>query len=62
MLEKFDEVKLNAGTKPERPAHWGGYRIIPSVFEFWQSGQHRLHDRIQYRIVNGVWGIERLAP
>jgi pyridoxamine 5'-phosphate oxidase len=62
LLVKFDEEKRNRGHQPERPAHWGGYRIIPSVFEFWQSGSFRLHDRIQYRILNGIWVIERLAP
>ena len=46
----------------ERPPHWGGYRLIPSWFEFWQSGQHRLHDRICYTLTNGKWVINRLAP
>lgn len=62
LLERFDKVRGSAGMDPQRPAHWGGYRIIPSTFEFWQSGPHRLHDRIQYRFVSGGWVIERLAP
>jgi pyridoxamine 5'-phosphate oxidase len=62
LLKKFDEVKRKAGHEPKRPVHWGGYRIIPSTFEFWQSGPSRLHDRIQYRIINKGWIIERLAP
>jgi len=45
-----------------RPAHWGGYRIVPDVFEFWQAGQHRLHDRLRYRRDAGAWILERLAP
>jgi pyridoxamine 5'-phosphate oxidase len=46
-----------------RPEHWGGYRVTPSAFEFWQSGRHRLHDRLRYREVEpGRWRIERLAP
>lgn len=46
-----------------RPAQWGGYRVIPDVFEFWQGRENRLHDRLRYtRGVNNVWNIERLAP
>ena len=45
-----------------RPEHWGGYRLIPSMIEFWQGRPNRLHDRIVYhRSVSG-WTIERLAP
>jgi pyridoxamine 5'-phosphate oxidase len=44
-----------------RPAHWGGYRLIPDYFEFWQGRPNRLHDRITYRLVNGSWIIERLG-
>jgi pyridoxamine 5'-phosphate oxidase len=46
----------------ERPPHWGGYRLVPSWFEFWQSGEYRLHDRICYTLSNGIWAISRLAP
>lgn len=46
-----------------RPAQWGGYRVIPDIFEFWQGRENRLHDRLRYtRGVNNVWKIERLAP
>jgi len=46
-----------------RPPHWGGYRLIPEAFEFWQGGEDRLHDRILYRRARGGrWRIERLAP
>ena len=46
-----------------RPANWGGYRLIPEIVEFWQEGEHRLHDRLRYRRGNtGNWIIERLAP
>lgn len=46
----------------KRPPHWGGYRIIPDSFEFWQGQADRLHDRIRYRIDNEVWIRERLSP
>ena len=45
-----------------RPAHWGGYRVVPDSIEFWQSGPHRLHDRMRYRQERDGWVIERLAP
>ncbi|PSR13893.1 MAG: pyridoxamine 5'-phosphate oxidase [Bacteroidetes bacterium] len=45
-----------------RPANWGGYRLLPDTFEFWQGRSSRLHDRIRYRLVNGEWTRERLAP
>ena len=46
-----------------RPPHWGGYRLVPEAFEFWQGGEDRLHDRILYRRARGGrWRIERLAP
>jgi pyridoxamine 5'-phosphate oxidase len=46
-----------------RPPHWGGYRLVPEAFEFWQGREDRLHDRILYhRVRGGRWRIERLAP
>lgn len=45
-----------------RPPHWGGYIVMPDRIEFWQGRPSRLHDRIQYRLENGVWVKERLAP
>ena len=46
-----------------RPPHWGGYRLIPNMFEFWQGCPSRLHDRIRYILKdNGGWEIERLSP
>jgi pyridoxamine 5'-phosphate oxidase len=44
------------------PPHWGGYRLIPEVFEFWQGRPNRLHDRIEYIKRKDVWEIKRLAP
>lgn len=45
-----------------RPPHWGGYRVIPQVIEFWQGRPNRLHDRLRYTKQGEQWQIERLAP
>lgn len=46
-----------------RPSFWGGYRVIPNLFEFWQGRSSRLHDRFQYKLTaNNHWEIKRLAP
>ncbi|MDI3527594.1 MAG: pyridoxamine 5-phosphate oxidase [Tenuifilum sp.] len=50
------------GRQIKRPQNWGGYVLEPTLYEFWQGRPNRLHDRIQYVLVNGVWNIERLAP
>jgi pyridoxamine 5'-phosphate oxidase len=47
---------------PPRPEHWGGYRLAPERFEFWQGRKDRLHDRLCYRKAVSSWKIERLAP
>jgi pyridoxamine 5'-phosphate oxidase len=62
--EKYLELLENyKDTDPQRPKHWGGYRVQPIIVEFWQGRQSRLHDRIQYTLEdNGAWKIERLAP
>jgi pyridoxamine 5'-phosphate oxidase len=45
-----------------RPTHWGGYRLVPDAYEFWQHRDDRLHDRFRYRHDGGRWVAERLAP
>jgi pyridoxamine 5'-phosphate oxidase len=50
------------GLSPSRPPHWGGYRLVPDRWEFWQGRRSRLHDRLCYRLENGGWRRERLAP
>jgi len=47
---------------PPRPPHWGGYRLKPDRWEFWQGRKSRLHDRLRYRLESGAWVRERLAP
>jgi pyridoxamine 5'-phosphate oxidase len=48
--------------KPPRPPHWGGYRLVPDNWQFWQGRKSRLHDRLRYRQEAGAWVRERLAP
>jgi pyridoxamine 5'-phosphate oxidase len=47
---------------PPRPPHWGGYRLQPDTWEFWQGRKSRLHDRLRYRRESEQWIRERLAP
>ena len=61
---RFEELSrcYREGTIP-RPPHWGGYRVIPILFEFWQGRPDRLHDRFCYRLREASdWIIERLSP
>jgi pyridoxamine 5'-phosphate oxidase len=50
------------GSAVPRPATWGGYRVVPAEWEFWQHRDSRLHDRFRYRLEGGGWAIARLAP
>lgn len=63
-LEKqFSDFKAKFhGNSVPRPPYWGGYRITPSWFEFWQEGNHRLHDRIVYLPEGKSWKMSRLSP
>ncbi len=47
---------------PARPDNWGGYRVTPTMYEFWQGRPDRIHDRLRYRLEDGQWTVERLAP
>jgi pyridoxamine 5'-phosphate oxidase len=63
-LEKnYLTEKNKYSEKPvEKPGYWGGYRLTPVWFEFWQEGEFRLHDRLTYIKKENIWTIERLAP
>jgi pyridoxamine 5'-phosphate oxidase len=63
MVAKYNEMKqkFKEGKVPV-PDFWGGYRVIPSSFEFWQSRPNRLHDRIFYKKINTGWTISMLSP
>jgi pyridoxamine 5'-phosphate oxidase len=61
--KRFSEFKMKfRGKYVPLPPPWGGYRIIPSSFEFWQEGRYRLHDRILYSFSADSWKISRLSP
>lgn len=60
---RFTEAEAQFGTEPTRPAHWGGYRLIPDTIEFWQGRSSRLHDRILFTLqADGSWLRQRLQP
>jgi len=54
--ERFKDIEV------PRPPYWGGYRLTPHAFEFWQGRRNRVHDRIAYVRAGDVWRIERLSP
>jgi pyridoxamine 5'-phosphate oxidase len=61
--KQFDVFRSIFDGKPvPRPEHWGGFRLIPTWFEFWQERDYRLHDRLTYTKKENRWLIERLAP
>jgi pyridoxamine 5'-phosphate oxidase len=55
-------VRERHGDDPPRPDAWGGFRLEPDAWEFWQHRDDRLHDRLRYRREDGAWVRERLAP
>lgn len=63
LLQKFSEMKTRVGEgKVPLPSFWGGYRVVPNEYEFWQGRKNRLHDRFHYTQTNDGWRVERLAP
>jgi pyridoxamine 5'-phosphate oxidase len=57
-----DLEKKYAGREVPLPPNWGGFRVAPETVEFWQGRRSRLHDRLRYRLADGQWVRERLAP
>jgi pyridoxamine 5'-phosphate oxidase len=63
LLQKFAEMKKKIGEgKVPLPSFWGGYKVVPDEYEFWQGRKNRLHDRFHYLPSGDGWKIERLAP
>ncbi|PYE56203.1 pyridoxamine 5'-phosphate oxidase [Deinococcus yavapaiensis] len=59
---RFEELRTQFVQDVSRPGHWGGYRVVPDTFEFWQGRPSRVHDRFQYTRQAEGWKIERLTP
>ncbi|MHB1009408.1 MAG: pyridoxamine 5'-phosphate oxidase [Propionibacteriaceae bacterium] len=62
LLANAAKASATYGVNPPRPPHWGGYRLVPDTWEFWAGRKSRLHDRVRFRLVDGRWVKERLAP
>ncbi|MCE9596570.1 MAG: pyridoxamine 5'-phosphate oxidase [Spirochaetia bacterium] len=62
LLDRVKLVQAKYGEQIPLPEEWGGYRLKPSVFEFWQGGAARLHDRIRFILKENAWIRERLSP
>jgi pyridoxamine 5'-phosphate oxidase len=59
---RFAELDAAHPGEIPRPTHWGGYRLVPDVYELWEHRDNRLHDRIRYRREGETWSIDRLQP
>ncbi len=63
LQSRVEQLSAKYGEAPPRPPHWGGYRLAPDYFEFWQGRPSRLHDRLVYKPSSDkAWVIERISP
>ena len=64
LQQRFQALYDQVAEKNElaKPEFWGGYRLVPTYYEFWQGRPNRLHDRLTYEKVGGSWAIQRLMP
>ncbi|MEB3766895.1 pyridoxamine 5'-phosphate oxidase [Acinetobacter sp. MD2] len=65
LVERFNQLQMQVGATAslEKPNFWGGYRVVPDQYEFWQGRPNRLHDRLQYQQqADGQWLLQRLMP
>jgi pyridoxamine 5'-phosphate oxidase len=60
--EREQHYKNTLGDRPDRPPHWGGFRLSPEMIEFWQGRSSRLHDRLRFTKAGHEWRVDRLAP
>jgi pyridoxamine 5'-phosphate oxidase len=60
--ERFRQLEASEAGEIPRPPPWGGYRLVPDVYEFWEHQENRLHDRVRFRRDGGEWVRERLQP
>ncbi len=61
---RFQALQSEVAEKAElaKPEFWGGYRLVPDYYEFWQGRPNRLHDRLSYERIDGLWTLQRLMP
>lgn len=64
LVQRFVDLQDRVADQPQldKPEFWGGYRLVPDYYEFWQGRPNRLHDRLSYAKVDGVWTLQRLMP
>ncbi len=63
LIDRYNEMSVRyKDTTPARPDYWGGYRLVPDLFEFWEEGENRLHHRVEYRLAGNAWNARILAP